>query len=386
MAASDVWGSVGGPLPNGAVQIESTNVTWTLHVAGGPNHAWADVTSIVKPVVDAAPAGIVNINILETTYLDGSILAVIFDDPNQTVTNTVILLFGAQNVSGDTFNIGLADPINLSDPNLVLDLSLGISYSYQIYDDQYSQVDINGQRLTTSAGGEDDGFSSNGGLITAGGIGDSNANPPDPYASPSYSGPNDPTYDDELYNLIPFVNNGDTSIVVDTLNPSNDDSIHFAALFLGSAIAVVGEGIVLSPGSAVNQLGTSHTVTATVQDDQGQPVVGRDVTFDIISGPHAGYTYTEATDGNGQASYTYTGSSSGTDVIEATFLDSTGAPRVSNQVTKEWVGEEPPVVKVGGDVSSVNKTGLLIPWIALAVVTMIILSATMVIRRRRIQS
>jgi hypothetical protein len=382
MVASDVWGSAYGPLPNGAVQIESSNVTWSLHVGPYPNHAWADVTSIVKPVVDAAPAGIVNINVLETIYLDGSILAVIFDDPNQTVTNTVILMFGAQSVSGDTFNIGLADPIDLTDPNLALDFSLGISYSYQLGGvQQYSRVDVNGQRLTTAAGGEDDGYSSNGGLITVGGIGDSNSNPANPYATPT-----DARSDDELYDLIPFVNNGDTSIVVDTLNPSYDDSIHFAALFLGSAIAIVGEGIVLSPGSAINQLGTSHTVTATVQDDQGQPVVGRDVTFDIVSGPHAGNTYTEATDSNGHASYTYIGSSTGIDVIEATFLDSAGAPRVSNQVTKEWVGDEPPVVEVGGDVSPVNKVSLLIPWIALAVVTMIILSATMVIRRRRIQS
>ncbi len=384
LVSATIWNT--GQISNGDIEINGTGVNWDLLVPNSIaswNH-WADVTSIVKPTIDAAPAGRVDFTLTEvsTGNIDGEILAVIFDDPNQTEINTIILLFGAQDIAGDTFNIGLANPLDLTDPNLVLDFSLGITYSYQIGDNQYSQVDVNGQRISTSAGGEDDGFSGNGGLITVGGLDDNNTNPPDPYSLPGYN----PRYDDELYNLIPYVSNGDTSIQVYTQNPSYDDNICFAALFLGSTIAIVGEGIVLSPGSAINQLGTPHTVTATVQDDQGQPVVGRDVTFDIVSGPHAGNTYTEPTDSNGQASYTYTGSSLGTDVIEATFLDSTGAPLTSNQVTKEWVGDEPPVMEVGGDVSPVNKAGLLIPWIALAVVTVIILGATMVIRRRRIQS
>ncbi len=383
MAASDVWGSNGGPLPNGAVTLNGVPVSWSLHVKGGPNHAWADVTSIVKPVVDAAPAGIVNINVVETMYLDGSILAVIFDDPNQTVTNTVILLFGAQNVAGDTFNIGLANPIDKTDPNLVLDFSLGISYGYQKSGGgQRSLVDVNGQRITSSAGGEDDGYSANGGLITVGGIGDSNANPPDPNA-----GPSDPRTDDELYNLIPFVNNGDTSIQVDTINPSNDDSIHFAALFLGSVVAVVGEGIVLSPATATNDVGTQHTVTATVQDDDGDPVVGTDVTFTIVSGPHAGNTQVVPTDGNGQATYTYTGTSAGTDTIEASFIDSAGAPQTSNQVTKTWESNGPPPppdIEVGGDVYPVSQLTLWAPWIALT--ALIITGTTIVMRRRRVQS
>jgi hypothetical protein len=41
---------------------------------------------------------------------------------------------------------------------------------------------------------------------------------------------NDP--DDELYDLIPFVANGDTQIDVATINPSNDDNILFGAFFL----------------------------------------------------------------------------------------------------------------------------------------------------------
>ncbi len=339
MAAADVWGSNGnpGPLPDGAIQLNGTPVNWSLHVKlnavfGGPNHAWADVTSIVKPVVDAAPAGIIDLNVTETIYLDGSILAVIFDDPSQTQSNTIVLMFGAQETTGDTFNVLFSAPIDKSDPSLGMDLSLGIAFSYQP-GGQVSQVDINSQRLTSSAGGQDDGYSSNGGLLTVGGIGDSNANPPDPNA-----GASDIRYDDELYNILPFVNTGDTSMVINTFNPSNDDSIFFAGLSIKAAVAIVGEGIILGPTSATNPVGTEHTVTATVQDDNGDPVAGRNVDFSIVSGPHAGLTGSDTTDASGQATFAYTGHTAGTDVIEASFVDSNGQTKTSNQVTKTWEG------------------------------------------------
>ncbi|OOP54930.1 MAG: hypothetical protein AYP45_17645 [Candidatus Brocadia carolinensis] len=339
MAAADVWGSNGGPLPDGAVELNGTPVSWSLHVKlnaiyGGPNHAWADVTSIVKPVVDAAPAGIVDLSVTETIELDGSILAVIFDDPSQTQSNTIVLMFGAQDTTGDTFNVLFSAPIDKSDPSLGMDFSLGIAFSYQNGPTgQESQIDINGQRLTSSAGGEDDGYSSNGGLITVGGVGDSNANPADPNASASNF-----DYDDELYNILPFVNTGDTNMVINTFNPSNDDSIFFAGLSIKSAVAIVGEGIILGPTTATNPVGTQHTVTATVQDDNGDPVAGRNVDFSIVSGPHAGLTGSDTTDASGHATFTYTGTTAGTDVIEASFVDSNGQTKTSNQATKTWEG------------------------------------------------
>src|SRR5262249_17268562 len=154
------------------------------------------------------------------SLIDGEVLAVIFDDPAQTTDNTVALLFGAQSTSGDTFSVLLGDPIDKTDPNLSLDMSLGISFGFQPSSpSQYSQVDVNGQRLTSSAGAQDDGESQNGALLTVGGLDDSDANPADPFIHST-----DPRYDDELYNLLPFVNNGDTTISVNTLNPSNDDN------------------------------------------------------------------------------------------------------------------------------------------------------------------
>ncbi|MDD1732306.1 MAG: hypothetical protein CG440_113, partial [Methanosaeta sp. NSM2] len=164
---------------------------------------------------------------------DGELLVVIFDDPAQTTDNTIILNFGAQNTTGDDFNISPAKPIDLNDPNLALEFSLASSYSYQEGGmQQFSIVDVNGQRMTSWAGGDDDGTgpSSNGELFTVGGLDDSTDNPADP------NGQGDKRYDDELYTLLPFVSNGDTNIVVQTLNPSNDDNLLFAGLFLRSVL------------------------------------------------------------------------------------------------------------------------------------------------------
>ena len=348
MMAATISG--GGQISDTDVTIDGSAITWdveTANVLSSYNY-WTDATALVKAKIDAAPAGRVDFTMVEVnrnSYIDGEILAVIFDDPAQAVSNTVVLCFGSQAQDGDTFAIGLAEPIDKSDPNLVLDFSLGISYSYQIGDDQYSIVEVNGDRLSTSAGGEDDGASYNGGLITVGGLDDSNANPADPNATPGYN----PRYDDELYSLLPFVEDGDTSISVVTENPSYDDNMMFAALFLGGATAVVGEGIVLSPAEAVNPVGAPHTVTAKVQDDTGAPVVGVTVTFTITAGPNAGVTDTAVTDANGEATFTYVSALEGTDTIQACFspvmvVSTTEVPMIcSNEVTKTWQGIVPPV-------------------------------------------
>ncbi len=330
-----------GPLADGTLTVAGNPVSWDDGVS---SLSWwnyyADVTSTVKPIVDGAPAGRINISLMESpsAKVDGSVLAVIFDDPGVVKDNTVVLLFGGQNTAGDTFNIGLAEPLDMSDPDLALGMSLGISYGYQASGgDQYSIVDVNGDRLTTSAGGEDDGASSNGALITVGGLDDNSSNPADPYKTPV-----DPRTDDELYDLLPFVESGDTSIQVNTSNPSNDDNIFFGAFNLASTSAVVGEGIVLGPSNAQNPLNQLHTVTATVQDDAGAPVVNRTVTFEVISGPNAGNGGSTMTDADGKATFSYTSTVAGTDVIRASFIDSRQEVRYSNEVTKEWVDVQIP--------------------------------------------
>jgi Bacterial Ig-like domain (group 1)/Bacterial TSP3 repeat len=348
--------ATGSPPPliaNGDVTINGTGINWDMQALftvpqfapfGFSNHL-ADVTSLVKPIVDAAPPGRIPFAFTEvnTSGIDGEVLVVIFDDPTQTSDQTIVLLFGAQDISGDTFAITLANPIDPAAPGALVDMGLGISFSFQP-GSQVSIVEVNGTRVTSSAGGQDDGQSNNGALITVGGLDDSNANPSDPLASPG-----DFRTDDELYSLLPFITAADTTISVFTQNPSNDDNIFFAYFRL-SAAAIIGEGIVLGPVSSINTVGTTHTVTARVVDNSGNPVPDRVVTFQVISGPNAGDNGTATTAANGEATFTYTGDGGGgIDEIQASFVNpATEETSSSNTITKEWLA---PVVIAIGDVT-----------------------------------
>lgn len=124
-------------IPDGLVTINGTGINWGTTVPSSIssfNHL-ADVTAQMAAALDplAVPAGITSFTIAEGNPInvEGCALAVIFDDPLEPVDHTAILLFGAQNIAGDTFNISLIDPINTSDPNLVLDFGLGISFGFQ---------------------------------------------------------------------------------------------------------------------------------------------------------------------------------------------------------------------------------------------------------------
>ncbi|MEI6208718.1 MAG: VWA domain-containing protein [Desulfuromonadales bacterium] len=325
MATSDV-------ITNTDITLAGSPVTFTTKYVGVANSYIGEVTSIVKPTLDAAAVGIKNLTVSEGTKsltIDGTVLVVIWDDPAQTVTQSFIMLFGGQAAAGDTFAITLGTPIDPAAAGSRLDMGLGISYSYQTSaPSQYSIVKVNGTLLTSSAGGSDDGELANGALITVGGIDDTNANP----ASASSNGTG-PRYDDELYSLLPFINKTMTSISVFTSNPSNDDNIFFA-YFSTSGAAIVGEGIVLSPDTASKKPGDSHTVTATVVNTLGVPVSGKSVTFSVVSGPNTGKTGTATTNSSGIASFTYTiGATTGTDSIQATFVDSQSKTVTSNTVT-----------------------------------------------------
>ncbi len=219
------------------ILLNGQNPTFTSQVAssiGSFNH-FADVTAIVKGLIDAAPSGIVAVPYDEgarTFSIDGSSLVVIFDDPAQTSTNTVVVMFGAQTTTGDQFIVSFNNPLDLTDPNLRLQMSLAISYGFQP-SPQFSYLDVNGARLSSCAGGQDDGEGANGALITIGGTGDASANPADPNQVNC-----NPRDDDELYDLIPFAKQGDTQMIVNTLNPSGDDNIHLAIFNLSVRAAI----------------------------------------------------------------------------------------------------------------------------------------------------
>ena len=213
----------------------STNVgVWTDLGLAGFLGAWrADVTDFVRGVVGGGSNSAFNFNLSNITNndVDGYALVVVYSNPTKTVS-TISLLDGFSAQGGDAFTASFTKPINTTVPGFTAEMSLGIGFSFeQNGGDQRSYVSVNGRLLTSSAGGEDDGVSRNGGLITIGGIGDSNANPVDPTVAPT-----NPRTDDELYNLAagngldssPFITNGDTQVVVQTNNPTFDDNIFFA--------------------------------------------------------------------------------------------------------------------------------------------------------------
>ncbi|HEX4829985.1 MAG TPA: Ig-like domain-containing protein [Trebonia sp.] len=353
---------------------------------GPVNSVWTDVTSIVRPVVDTAPAGNVSFTVTEPNTtdeadnIDGEILAVIMQDPALPTDNTVSLEFGALKATGDNYSIGLAQPLNLANKNLALTMSIGDSWSYQGQEvPQDSDISVDGTRLTSSAGGNDDSICKydtppdftacgNGELITVGGVGDSPANPPDPAGGDADCEAGPPRCDDELYDLLPFVHNGDTSITVSTDNPSQDDNIFFTGFELDSAIAVVGQGATLSPATGTSPVGAPYTLTTRVQDDDGNPVASKAVTFTVLSGPDAGTAGDATTDAAGSASFTYSGKAAGQDVVQVSFTDANGAPEKSNTATVSWASAAA-ATTVATSLSGGGKAGAKISVVAGTAVT-----------------
>ncbi len=188
----------------------------------------ADVTSQVSALIGSGSASPFNFTVnAETpnTGIDGEVLAIIYSNPAEAL-RTIAFLDGFSSQTGDSFTFNFGAPVDPTQPGFETLMSLGIGYSYQQFGgNQYSIVDVNGRRLTTAAGGEDDGTPENGGLITVGGIGDSPANPANPFATPT-----NPRSDDELYDLTSFLSVGDTSFTVHTANPSLNDNIFFTGI------------------------------------------------------------------------------------------------------------------------------------------------------------
>ncbi|WP_198669469.1 hypothetical protein, partial [Blastomonas sp. UPD001] len=173
--------------------------------------ARANVTSLVAPIIDGGPGGTYNFDITEArssgnSATDGVALVVVYSDPSLTSTSTVAILDGFSSVTGDSFTFNAANGMDPTDPNFFAELRLGIGFSCC---GQQSTVDVNGTRITNSAGNNDDGLggTSNGQLITVGGN-------DDPFSAflPGYS------EDRERYNLVPYIDFGDTQIKVTTAN------------------------------------------------------------------------------------------------------------------------------------------------------------------------
>lgn len=218
---------------NGVIDFDGTMVQLTQlpDVAPGCcdlNAGRADVTSQVAAKVGGG-GGITDFAINnDPPQLEGVGLVVIYSNPNSP-EKTIAVLDGGAEQTGDSVTFLFGSPLDLTAPGFGATMSLGSGFSFQGVDghacggSQFSTVDVNAQRLTSCAGNYDDGFGGNGGLITVGGVGDSTDNPADPNAE---SGGDD----DELYNLVPLLHQGDQQLKIDTANPSSDDNLFLAVV------------------------------------------------------------------------------------------------------------------------------------------------------------
>lgn len=201
--------------------------------------ARADVTSLVQSLVAGAVTSNFSWSVSEGTLnnrIDGEVLVVVYSHPSLP-TASVAILNGGQDTGGETTLVNLGAP--LTDPmaaGFAAELGLGISFSCC---GQASEVRVNGSLVTSNAGNLNDGLQSqDGSLITVGGLGDPAANLQN-YAT-----------DAELYDLRPFLDTGDTSFSIFTVNPTSDDNIFFAHLYLTGQIRdVIPPGKVPEPAT-----------------------------------------------------------------------------------------------------------------------------------------
>ncbi len=219
---------------------------WAYLTAGDRfNTYYGDVTELVKTTIDEHAAGIFDLTFdqgdnADGDYVEGGSLIVIFDDPNAELSS-IYLQAGTSDPAGDSFSFDF-DALTLDKLANPMILSIGASNSYQTDapDDgeggsgvnQHSNITVNGNVISDSAGGCDDmvdypvGCNSMG-YNTIGGVGDDLDMPTVPWTNP-------PGYfaEDELYDIASMMTVGDTGLTVETINPSNDDNLYFAGVYL----------------------------------------------------------------------------------------------------------------------------------------------------------
>ncbi len=111
------------------------------------------------------------------------------------------------------------------------------------------------------------------------------------------------------------------------------DSYGYPAGMSLAPIAVV-SNIDLLPPSATNPVGVEHCVTATVTDQDGNPLPDIRVDFDVTGvNPNMGFSNTDV---NGEAEFCYIGNNGGDDNIEA----SVGS--LSDNATSSWIDNQDP--------------------------------------------
>lgn len=203
----------------------------------GYTTARTDVTSLVAAKVGGG-GGITDFVIgNDPNLLDGVALVVIYENASLPY-QTIAVLDGNASQTGDVATFNLLDPLDKSALDFAATMALGIGFSFQgdygptheCTTLQASIIEVNGQLVSDCAGHYDDGEGANGALITVGGVGDDFETPV-----------TQPGIDDELYDIAPFLSNGDTSVSVSSANPSQDDNLFLAIIGITAEAAVTTE-------------------------------------------------------------------------------------------------------------------------------------------------
>jgi hypothetical protein len=128
-----------------------------------------------------------------------------------------------------------------------------------------------------------------------------------------------------MFDVTAYSSNGGSSSFADTLGAGPNFFTDANGAVVTEIVAVgpsdvntpPATSIALTPASATNPVGATHTVTATVTSATGSPVPNANVYFTITEGPNAGQPGPIGTDANGQAKFSYSSTVAGTDKIQA---------------------------------------------------------------------
>lgn len=222
------------------------------------NHL-ADVTDLVKPIVDAGGVGEQNLSVdyslsnnVDMNRFSGAALTIIYDDPGAPL-GSVLYNFGTTSSAGESFTMSFPSAVkaNLTDAWLSAGIGWSVSDGTQVTKISISSNGRPNVVLSGSAGGADDGNN-----ITVGGIADNISNP----ASTSTT-----AVDDELYSLQPLLEDGDTYLTMSTQNLSNDDNLFQVIMYLPSlTVSGVTVGVAIGEGvAAPAPAGSIQTPTTT---------------------------------------------------------------------------------------------------------------------------
>ena len=110
-------------------------------------------------------------------------------------------------------------------------------------------------------------------------------------------------------------------------------------VFLKAGSLTTDISISLAPDTGKLCVDNPYEIVASIIDIPQENIL---VSFEVVSGPNDGLLGSVPTNISGQATISYTSTLSGTDMIQASFVDSNGQPRVSELIEVHWSPCLPP--------------------------------------------